>query len=150
MKTEPNTYSWQDLVQEKVTSWEGVRNYQARNFMRDDMKVGDLVFIYHSVVKPMTIMGIAEVVREAYPDHFAFEEGHRYFDPKSKKDNPAWMMVDVAVNKSFKNPITLDRLKSIPGLEQMMLLQKGSRLSIQPVSKDEWQIICSLEKQLSV
>lgn len=150
MKTEPNTYSWQDLVQEKVTSWEGVRNYQARNFMRDDMKMGDLVFIYHSVVKPMAIMGIAEVVREAYPDHFAFEVGHKYFDPRSKKDNPTWMMVDVAAKKVFENSITLDRLKNIPDLEQMMLLQKGSRLSIQPVSKEDWQIICSLEKLLTI
>ncbi len=150
MKTEPNTYSWQDLVRDKVTSWEGVRNYQARNFMRDDMKIGDLVFIYHSVVKPMAIMGIAEVVREAYPDHFAFEVGHKYFDPKSKKDNPAWMMVDVAAKDTFENPITLDRLKNIPGLEQMMLLQKGSRLSIQPVSNHDWQIICSLEKLLAI
>lgn len=150
MKTEPNTYSWQDLVKEKVTSWEGVRNYQARNFMRDDMEMGDRVFIYHSVVQPMAIMGIAEVVREAYPDHFAFDSEHKYFDPKSKPENPRWMMVDVAAKFTFENPIILDRLKTIPGLEEMMLLQKGSRLSIQPVTNDEWQIICSLENKTNV
>jgi len=97
MKTEPNTYSWQDLLSEKnkTTQWEGVRNYQARNFMRDQMKIGDQVFIYHSVVKPMAIVGIARVVREAYPDYFAFDPNSRYFDPKSPKENPRWFMVDV-------------------------------------------------------
>jgi predicted RNA-binding protein with PUA-like domain len=114
--------------------------------MRDDMKIGDQVFIYHSVVKPMAIMGIAEIVREAYADHFAFEQGHKYFDPKSKPENPTWVMVDVQAKHSFKNPIKLEQLKSVPGLEEMMLLQKGSRLSIQPVSKEEWDIICSLDK----
>lgn len=152
MKTEPNTFSWQDLLNEpnKTTTWEGVRNYQARNFMRDEMKLGDLVFIYHSVVKPMAIMGIAEVVREAYPDHFAFEPGHKYFDPKSDPDNPRWVMVDVQAKYAFKNPITLERLKQTPGLEEMMLLKKGSRLSIQPVSEKEWRIITALEEQIPV
>ena len=150
MKTEPRTYSWQDLLNEKTTCWEGVRNYQARNFMRDQMKPGDHVFIYHSVVKPMAIMGIAEVVREAYPDHFAFEPGHKYFDPKSSADNPRWFMVDVQAKESFKNPITLERLKTVPGLEDMMLLRKGSRLSIQPVTEDEWNIICSLETKTAL
>ena len=150
MKTEPRTYSWQNLLKEKTTSWEGVRNYQARNFMRDQMKSGDLVFIYHSVVQPMAIMGIAEVVREAYPDHFAFEPLHKYFDPKSSPDNPRWIMVDVQPKFTFEQPITLEQLKTIPGLEQMMLLQKGSRLSIQPVSLDEWNIICSLENKMTV
>ncbi len=150
MKTEPRTYSWQDLCVEKITSWEGVRNYQARNFMRDQMKVGDRVFIYHSVVQPIAIMGIAEVVRAAYPDHFAFEPGHKYFDPKSAADNPRWFMVDVQAKEGFENPITLERLKTIPGLEEMMLLRKGSRLSIQPVTEEEWNIICSLEIKTAV
>ena len=144
MKTEPNTYSWNDLLQDKVTCWEGVRNYQARNFMRDDMKIGDLVFIYHSVVKPMAIMGVAEVVKESYPDHFAFEQSHKYFDPKSKPEAPSWMMVDVRAKFSLKEPLTLAQLKTIPGLEEMMLLQKGSRLSIQPVRANEYQIIVGL------
>lgn len=152
MKTEPNTYSWQDLLKEKnkTTQWEGVRNYQARNFMRDQMKLGDQVFIYHSVVKPMAIVGIAEVVREAYPDYFAFDPASRYFDPKSSKENPRWFMVDVQAKFEFKNPITLERLKTIPGLHDMMLLQKGSRLSIQPVSADQWQLICQLEEYVPV
>lgn len=150
MKTEPRTYSWQDLVNDTQTSWEGVRNYQARNFMRDQMKIGDEVFIYHSVVKPMSIMGVAEVVREAYPDHFAFDPSHKYFDPKSKPDAPTWVMVDVQAKYSFKHPITLERLKTIPGLEDMMLLKKGSRLSIQPVSAREWEIINNLEEKIAL
>ncbi len=152
MKTEPNTFSWQDLLNEKdkTTTWEGVRNYQARNFMRDQMKKGDLVFIYHSVVKPMAIVGVAEVVREAYPDHFAFEPGHKYFDPKSDPKNPRWFMVDVKARYAFKHPITLERLKGIPELKEMMLLKKGSRLSIQPVTESEWEIISSLEEKIPV
>ncbi len=152
MKTEPNTYSWQDLLNEKnkTTQWEGVRNYQARNFMRDQMKTGDPVFIYHSVVKPMAIVGIAEVVCESYPDHFAFDPSSRYFDPKSNQENPRWFMVDVQAKYAFKNPITLERLKTIPELQSMMLLQKGSRLSIQPVSEAEWQRICQLEEYIPV
>ncbi len=150
MKTEPRTYSWQDLLKDKQTTWEGVRNYQARNFMRDQMKLGDEVFIYHSVLKPMAIMGVAELVREAYPDHFAFDPAHKYFDPKSKQDAPTWFMVDVQAKYSFKQPITLENLKNIPGLENMMLLKKGSRLSIQPVTAEEWTIITGLEEKIPV
>ena len=95
-------------------------------------------------------MGIAEVVREAYPDHFAFQNDHKYFDPKSKPDHPSWMMVDVKAKSAFEHPITLDALKNVLGLEGMMLLQKGSRLSIQPLTEMEWKIICRLEKFRSV
>ncbi len=152
MKTEPRTYSWQDLLNEKdkTTQWEGVRNYQARNFMRDRMRKGDRVFIYHSVVKPMAIMGIAQIVREGYPDYFAFDSTSRYYDPNSLKQNPRWYMVDIQARFEFKNPITLDRLKGIPGLENMMLLQKGSRLSVQPVGDKEWNLICNLEQYIPV
>ena len=150
MKTEPRTYSWQDLVKDKRTTWEGVRNYQARNFMRDQMHSGDQVFIYHSVVKPMAIMGIAKVVREAYPDHFAFDPSHKYFDPKSDQEKPVWFMVDVQAQYSFKQPIPLEKLKTIPGLENMMLLKKGSRLSIQPVTAEEWNIITRIEEKIPV
>ena len=152
MKTEPNTYSWSDLKREKnrITSWEGVRNYQARNFMRDEMKAGDGVFIYHSVVQPMAIMGIAEVVREAYPDHFAFDPGHKYYDPKSSPENPRWVMVDVRAVAEFESPVPLRQLKNIPQLAEMMLLQKGSRLSIQPVSKAHWDIICTRYKLIEL
>ena len=148
MKTEPRTYSWQDLKKEKqcVTSWEGVRNYQARNFMRDEMKLGDQVFIYHSVVAPMAIMGIAQIVKEACPDYFAFEKGHKYFDAKNSPENPRWVMVDVQAIAEFAKPITLEELKKISTLQDMLLLQKGSRLSIQPVTKNEWEVICNLRE----
>lgn len=146
MKTEPNTYSWDDLkIEEKQTThWEGVRNYQARNFMRDEIKIGDKVLFYHSVVKPMAIMGIAKVTSNAYPDHFAWDEGSNYYDPKSSPENPRWVMVDVTYESDFTPPITLEELKGIEGLENMVLLQKGSRLSIQPVTKEEFELICKL------
>lgn len=146
MKTEPNTYSWDDLKNEKgqTTHWEGVRNYQARNFMRDEIKTGDKVLFYHSVVKPMAIMGIAKVTSNAYPDHFSWDEGSNYYDPKSSPENPRWVMVDVTYQSDFTPPITLEELKEIEGLENMVLLQKGSRLSIQPVTKEEFELICKL------
>lgn len=144
MKTEPGSFSWDDLVHQKTTQWEGVRNYQARNFMRDDMKKGDLVFIYHSVVKPMAIMGVAQISAEAYGDPFALDPDSRYFDPKSTKENNRWVVVDVKVKKQIDPPITLEELKQTPGLESMVLLQKGSRLSIQPVTEKEWKIILNL------
>ena len=125
MKTEPNTYSWQDLKNEadKTTHWEGVRNYQARNFMRDDMRKGDKVLFYHSVVKPMAIMGLAEITRESYPDHFAWDTESDYYDPKSSPNNPRWFMVDVTFKKDLSSPITLDELNEINGLEKMLLLR---------------------------
>lgn len=146
MKTEPNTYSWDDLKNEErqTTHWEGVRNYQARNFMRDEIKIGDKVLFYHSVVKPMAIMGIAKVTSNAYPDHFSWDEGSNYFDPKSTPKTPRWVMVDVTYESDFTPPITLEEMKGIEGLENMVLLQKGSRLSIQPVTKDEFAVICKL------
>jgi predicted RNA-binding protein with PUA-like domain len=147
MKTEPNVFSWDDLqaMPQQTTPWEGVRNYQARNFMRDEMKRGDRVFFYHSNVKPQAIMGIAKVVREAYPDTFAFDRASAYYDPKSSADNPRWMMVDVQFEATFVPPITLDELKlHVKALNDMMLLQKGCRLSVQPVTSQEWQLICNL------
>jgi len=148
LKTEPNTFSWQDLVASpnRSTCWEGVRNYQARNIMRDEMKIGDRVFIYHSVVKPMVIAGVAEVVREAYPDHFAWDPESPYFDAKSSPENPRWVMVDVRAEYGFDPPITRDELKDVPELAGMMLLQKGSRLSVQPVSQKEWATVLSLRE----
>ncbi len=152
LKTEPNTYSWEDLKKEpdKTTTWEGVRNYQARNLIRDEMSRGDLAFFYHSVVKPMAIMGIVRIVREAYPDYFAFDSGHKYYDPKSTKEKPVWYMVDVQAVQEFKHPVTLTSLKLHPALQGMRLLQKGSRLSVQPVSPFEWEYICGLEKLVNV
>ena len=147
LKTEPNNYSWNDLNKEKdmKTSWEGIRNYQARNYIRDDMKVGDMAFIYHSVVKPPAIVGIAEIVREAYPDHFAFDSGHKYYDPKSNKNNPTWFMVDIQAKGELDLEITIDELKQLPELKDMVLLN-NTRLSVQPVSSEEWNLINSLAK----
>jgi predicted RNA-binding protein with PUA-like domain len=108
------------------------------------MKKGDKVFIYHSVIKPMAIMGIAEVVKESYPDYFSLNPESRYFDPKSTQENPRWFMVDVKAIRDINPPVTLEELKKIPELENMMLLRKGSRLSIQPVTKNEFEIILKL------
>jgi predicted RNA-binding protein with PUA-like domain len=151
LKTEPNTYSWNDLIKEKEkrTSWEGIRNYQARNYIRDEMKIGDLVFIYHSAVKPPAIVGIAEIVKEAYPDYFAFKQGHKYYDPKSKQKNPNWFMVDIKAKCGLHSEITIDELKKIPELKDMILLN-NTRLSVQPVTKDEWNLIVSLRKQKDI
>jgi predicted RNA-binding protein with PUA-like domain len=146
MKTEPSVFSWDDLqkMPHQTTQWEGIRNYQARNFMRDQMKQGDRVLFYHSVEKPQSIMGIAEIVREAYPDSFSWDTTSDYYDPKSTPENPRWVMVDLRFQRSFEPPITLAELKSIPDLANMLLLQKGSRLSIQPVTQVEWERICQL------
>ena len=129
---------------DKRDHWDGVRNYKARNYLKK-MKKGDLAFFYHSVVKPMSIMGIVEVVREAYPDHTQFDPNRDYYDPKSPKENPRWVMVDVQYKNNFQTPITRDSLKEIPALENMVLLRKR-RLSVQPVTPEEWDIIVSLRK----
>ncbi len=148
MKTEPNVFSWDDLqkMPGQTTPWEGVRNYQARNFMRDEMKIGDRILFYHSNIKPQSIMGIATIAREAYPDSFAFDPSSPYYDPKSNPEAPRWMMVDVQFESDFDPPITLDELKEVrsPELEDMMLLQKGCRLSVQPVTAEQWQAVCNL------
>ncbi len=141
MKSEPGVYAIDDLRRDGSTSWEGVRNYQARNFMRDDMRLGDGVLFYHSNAKPMGIYGVAQVVRAAYPDDTAFDPTSRYYDPKSDPARPIWLMVDVGYVCTFKAPITLAALKEIPGLEAMMVIRKGSRLSVQPVTPQEWDII---------
>jgi predicted RNA-binding protein with PUA-like domain len=141
-------FSWDDLqkLPHQTSPWEGVRNYQARNFMRDEMKLGDRVFFYHSVAKPLAIMGIAQVVKEAYPDPFAFDPKSDYYDPKSSPENPRWVMVDLQFESAFTPPITLDKLKQTSGLEEMMLLRKGSRLSVQPVTAQEWEIVCNIRR----
>lgn len=148
MKSEPSVFSWDDLkaMPQQTTPWEGVRNYQARNFMRDEMKLGDRLFFYHSNVKPQSIMGIAEVVREAYPDAFALDPSSPYYDPKSSPNKSRWVMVDVQLVTAFTPPITLGELKQLrsPVLDTMMLLQKGCRLSVQPVTPEQWQNICGL------
>ena len=145
MKSEPSAFSIQDLrkVRNQTTSWDGVRNYQARNFMRA-MHKGDQVLFYHSNADPPAVMGIAEVVKEAYPDDTAFDRTDRHYDPKSTPAKPLWDMVDIKLVRIFPRPIGLDRLRQEPGLKRMELLRKGSRLSVQPVRPDEWQIVLEL------
>jgi predicted RNA-binding protein with PUA-like domain len=146
VKSEPDTFSFDDLLAspKRTTGWDGVRNYQARNFMRDGMQRGDLVFFYHSSTEPTAIVGVAEVAREAYPDPTALDPKHAHFDPKSRADAPAWMMVDLRAVEPLARPVTLAELKGTKGLERMVLLQKGSRLSVQPVSPEEWDIVYAL------
>jgi len=144
MKCEPEAYSIDDLERDGSTTWEGVRNYQARNSMRDDMKVGDGVLFYASNAEPSGAAGVAEISREAYPDPFAFQKGHHYFDPDSDPANPTWYMVDVRFVEKFPGIIPLAALKATPGLEKMVVTQKGSRLSVQPVTSQEFEIVVAL------
>jgi len=146
LKSEPTSFSIQDLARSpgQTTCWEGVRNYQARNFMKS-MNVGDRAFFYHSNADPPSIVGTVEVVKAAYPDPYAFDRKSRYFDAKSTPDAPRWFLVDVKLIEIFPNPLSLTYLRTIKGLESMELLRKGSRLSVQPVSSNEWQCVCSLE-----
>lgn len=143
MKSEPDCFSIDDLRQEKnqTSAWDGVRNYQARNMMRDDMKMGDLVFFYHSSTNPPGIVGIAEIASEAYPDHTAFDPEADHFDPKSTVENPRWYMVDVKFKHKFDKIISLQALKECPELESMQLLRKGNRLSVMPVDETHWHFI---------
>lgn len=141
MKTEPDVYSIDDLKRDGKTQWEGIRNYQARNFMMKDMRIGDDVFIYHSNASPPGIVGIASICSLPYPDHFAWDDTSKYFDSKSKKDNPRWFMIDVKFEQKFKTIISLEQLKNDQKLTNMMVTKKGSRLSIQPVEKSEFEYI---------
>jgi predicted RNA-binding protein with PUA-like domain len=146
LKSEPSVFSIDDLraAPNQTTSWEGIRNYQARNFLRDVMQVGDQAFFYHSNATPPGIVGIVEVVRAGYPDHTAFDPTSRYYDPKSDPARPTWFMVDVRLVRVFPRLIALDELKRTPGLENMLVVQRGMRLSVQPVTEAEWQIVLSL------
>ncbi len=145
LKTEPGSFSFDDLwnAPKRTTSWDGVRNFQARNMLRDEMKEGDLVFIYHSSTDPTGIVGVAEVSRTGYPDPTAFDSTDSHFDPKSKQESPSWYVVDVTAVKKFPEIITLERLRTVKGLEEMVLLKKGSRLSVQPV-RQTWEVITKL------
>lgn len=146
MKSEPTVFSISDLEKEKQTSWEGVRNYQARNFMRDEMKKGDLVLFYHSNSLPSGVAGIARIEKEAYPDSFAQKKGHKYFDAKSTPENPIWFMVDLGFVKRFKQVVSLEQIKNEKSLAGIMVGQKGSRLSIQPLSEAHFNHICQMGK----
>ena len=149
MKTEPTTYSIDDLAKEKnqTTCWEGVRNYQARNMLRDEIKKGDRVLFYHSACKEPAVVGTAIVSKSGYPDHFAFDSKCKYYDKKSDPDDPTWYMVDIKLEKRFDKPVTLKELRERTGLKEMVLLQKGSRLSVQPVRKKEFETILKMSKR---
>ena len=150
MKSEPDVYGIDHLHAEKrkTDHWDGIRNYQARNFMRDEMKKGDLAFFYHSNCEEPAIVGLMEIVREAYPDHTAFLANEKYFDAKSDPDNPRWFMVDVRFKKKFKTPVTLKALKEEKALTQMRLVQRGNRLSILPVAAKEWKHILKMTGEM--
>jgi predicted RNA-binding protein with PUA-like domain len=149
VKTEPDCYSIDDLKRDGATSWSGVRNYQARNFMRDQMKRRDPVFIYHSgAATPAEtgIVGVARIAREAHPDLTALDPKDDHFDPKSTRDNPIWMMVDIEYVERFPTVISLRELKAMPQLKGMPLLQPGQRLSVQPVDPEHFDLICALAR----
>lgn len=142
IKTEPTSFSIQDLAKapKQTTFWEGVRNYQARNFLRA-MKKGDLAVFYHSNAEPPAAVGVATIVREAYPDPTAWDKKSTYFDAKASPDNPIWSMVDVKLLDIFKVPITIDEMRSVPALAGMEILKRGSRLSVTPVTAAEFRTI---------
>ncbi len=145
VKSEPDAYSIDDLERDGREMWDGIRNYQSRNTMRDDMKIGDQVFFYHSSCKEPGIVGIARVASEPYPDPTQFDKNSKYFDPKSDKDNPRWCLVDVEFVRKTKRNVTLGEIKAQKSLDDMILTRKGNRLSIMPVSKKHWTKILSLE-----
>ena len=146
MKTEPSVYSIDDLQKDKKEHWEGVRNYQARNFMKNDMRIGDKVLFYHSNAKPSGIYGLAKVCKEAYPDFTSWDKKSRYYDPRSTKENPRWFMVDVCFIEKFDRVISLKELKENKKLKNMVVVQKGSRLSVQPVFKKDFNEILKMIK----
>ena len=143
LKSEPGAYSYDDLVEDGVAEWDGVRNYQARNYLRDEIKEGDGVLFYHSNIKPMAIVGTAIVMRSGYPDNTAWDPGSEHPDPKSTPDKPIWYMVDIKADKRFPRPVTLDEMKQTPDLSDMMLVKRG-RLSVQPVGREEWNTILKM------
>ena len=144
MKCEPAAYAIDDLERDGRTCWEGVRNFQARNFMRDVMQEGDGVLFYASNADPSGVSGLASICRTGYPDHYAWEAGHKYFDARSTEAKPVWYMVDVAFVERFPATISLATLKKTPGLEEMMVTKRGARLSVQPVAPAEYDIVTAL------
>ena len=142
MKTEPNVFSIHDLKKNKTTLWEGVRNYQARNFMMNDMNPNDQVLFYHSNAEPSGIAGLATVSKAAIPDPLQFDQKSEYFDPKATKAKPIWFCVEVKYKDTFENVLSLAELKTITELSEMLVIKKGQRLSIQPVSETDFNFIC--------
>ena len=143
MKSEPHVYPFSQLVEDGSTHWDGVRNYQARNMMRDDLKLGDMVLFYHSNTKPPHVAGIARVSREGYPDHTSWDPESKYYDEKSSPENPRWIMVDIEAVQEMEK-VSLVDIKANPALEGMPLVQKGQRLSVQPVSKEQYEEMCRM------
>jgi predicted RNA-binding protein with PUA-like domain len=152
VKSEPDCFSIHDLAKckNRTTFWSGVRNYQARNFMRDQMQPGDEVLFYHSSASPPTVVGTAVVVRAGYPDHTAWDPKDDHFDPKASPDNPIWQMVDIQLQEVFPREVPIDELRKLPVLKNMELLKQGSRLSVQPVSEVEYETIVGLGHQVAV
>ena len=146
MKSEPDVYSIDDLERDGREMWDSIRNYQARNMMRDDMRIGDKVFFYHSNCKEPAIVGVSKVASKPYPDPTQFDPKSKYFDPKSDQENPRWMLVDVEFVSKLKRPVTLTEIKASPALEDMILTRRGNRLSIMPVDKKHWDTILRLAK----
>jgi predicted RNA-binding protein with PUA-like domain len=146
MKSEPDVFSIDDLKKQKETSWDGVRNYQARNFMKDQMQVGDQVLFYHSNAEPPGVAGVAEVSHEASPDLSQFDKKSEYFEPKASKEKPMWFCVKVRFKERFKDVIPLEELRQQKALSKMPLLARGQRLSVQPVSKEEFDYVCKMAK----
>lgn len=144
MKSEPHVYPYEQLVEDGKTHWDGVRNYQARNMMRDNMKIGDYVLFYHSNFKPPHVAGIAKVCREGYPDHTAQDVNSKYYDPKASADNPRWIMVDIEPVMKFDSFVSLQEIKDNPKCEDMLLVKKGQRLSIQPVEEFHFRIVLDM------
>ena len=143
VKTEPNTFSIDDMEKNRIEAWDGVRNYQARNFMRDQMRIGDMVLFYHSNSKPSGVVGVCKVTSEAKPDHTAFDPESMYFDPKSSPENPRWILVELKFVKRLPRLVSLAEMREVPELATMNLLRKGNRLSIMPINKEEFSIILS-------
>ena len=150
MKSEPHDYSFDDLLRDGRTLWDGVRNYQARNFMRDAMEVGDQVLFYHSNIKPPGVVGLCEVVSEPYPDHTQFDPASKYHDPKSDPENPRWILVDVAPMKALPRFLPLQELRDTESIADMALLQRGQRLSVQPVTASEFKEVVRLASRQPV
>jgi len=146
MKSEPETFSVEDLARapKKTTGWDGVRNYQARNLLRDEIQVGDGVLFYHSSADPPGVAGTAEVARAGYPDPTQFDPKSNHYDAEAKRDEPRWYMVDIKHAQTFPALVPLPLLRGTPALRDMVLLRKGSRLSVQPVTADEWKTIVAL------
>lgn len=147
MKVEPSAYTIEDLARDGTTGWEGVRNYQARNFLRDAIQVGDGVLFYASNADPSGVVGLAEIVRAGYPDPLQFRRGHDYFDPKAAPDRPIWYSVDLTFAERFPTMVPLADLKANPKLQTMMVIKRGARLSVQPVTAVEFREVCRMGRR---